>query len=292
MARRTPIVAVVLVLTACRFLVSTDGLQGGSTSDAASLPDVTTPVDSGTAVDTGVPPVLDAGPDVPPPVPFCQARAGAHFCLDFDVAGQKQGNDYGSDGTLVIDSAQASSKPNSALISTLAGNANEYKSVRRATDLPKKVLKSVTYEFAWYGDVTIETGSNVELGTAGFFSGTTQSGAGWYLQTDGLQLLGYNKPNTNDNTKDVYEEQKFGQVSKNVWHALKIVFTPGDPNVMGGAGGTIVGTFDGVSKTITIATSTNVGDVTIWGMGAYRGNDGPLQAKRGRYDDIAVSVVQ
>jgi hypothetical protein len=276
--------------TACRFLVDTEGLQGGvETQDAALQPVFT--VDSAPTPMMEASTSSDAQADVKmeaAPLPFCQTRPGILFCTDFDVAGHNDGDVVGTDGTFAIETAQFVSAPKAALFTIVAGNAKEYKQVRRLVALPKNALKEITLEFALRPESKPEATTGVGLTYLIMKNGTQETGFIWEYNSVGLHAVSYNKPDTSG-MNDTYFPKDFA-ADVNQWHTVRVVLTFGNA-ANGGAGGKYVATVDGTSLTQDFPTLVNLGDALIYGGGAYR-DDAAFAQTKVRFDNIALAVSQ
>jgi hypothetical protein len=279
--------------TACRFLIDTDGLQGGAEKrDAApqTMPtfDATTPVAPDASVRS------DAQADVKmeaAPLPFCQARPGALFCTDFDVAGHNDGNDDGTDGTFSLDTAQSVSAPKSGLFVVSASNGASYRQLRKLVALPKSALKEIVLEFSLRPETKPEATTNAAHVYLIMRNGVQETGLIFEYTKEGmLHAYSYNKPDTNDaaGTNDKYYPKDF-PADVNQWHTVKVTLTFGNM-ANGGAGGKYVATVDGKTETQDFPTLTNVGENFIYGGGIY--NQAPFAEAKMRYDNIALNVSQ
>jgi hypothetical protein len=282
--------ACAVALAGCRFIIDTDQLQSGTPAGSDGGPMV---ADSGadSVKDSGGADVVEEKAPEAGPVAFCLSHTPNHFCADFDVPGQNYGREIGTDGTFTVDSMLALSPTSSSLLTTPPGPAEGYKQQRRFVALPTNAQKSVTLEFAFYTDAAAESGSSIELGAIEFGNAETpRSGAQFYLIPDGLQLAGFNRPDANP-ANAAYPGKTLAQPAKNTWHTVKLVLTAGNP-ANGGTGGTIAATFGGVTETLPLQTSANIGDGVRYGPGVYRGTEGPFGAMKVRYDNILVTVQQ
>jgi hypothetical protein len=280
----TALIALAVVVPACRLLVSTDGLQGGSVNDAAPAPkpDAAVFVEA-SSNDAGAQDVMVEAA----PVPFCQTKPGVLFCTDFDLAGRDEGKESVNMGTFVVDTMHFVSAPKSALFTTPLGIAKDYREVQRIVQLPIAPLKEITLEFAVRPETKPEPNTNTALIYLFMRSNGQLTQCGWDYRATGLRIYVYNKPDATGNNETYYFKDFPADI--NQWHTVKSVLTFGDP-ANGGAGGNFVATVDGTTQSETGATVTNVGDAFRYGIAIY-GEEAFAEAKQ-RFDNIALSVKQ